>query len=73
MISHRRSESAAYEFTIVGMLGPVLTGALRPCVVAPPEFQTIMRAGIPEGGDLAELVLWLDSRGLLIADILELT
>lgn len=64
---------AVYQFTIVGTLGPVLRRALEPYVTASPQRQTIVRAESPEGRDLVDLVRLLESRGLEIASICQLT
>ena len=67
----RRSRPApeVYELTIVGNLGPVLQRALEPCAAASREPQTILRASLSESGDLVDLVLKLEARGLEIANI----
>ncbi len=67
----RRSRPApeVYELTIVGNLGPVLQRALEPYAAASRELQTILRASLPESGDLVDLVLKLEAKGLEIANI----
>lgn len=61
-----------YELTIVGTIGPVLQNALAPYASATPEYRTVVRAGLPAGRDLVDLVRVLESRGLEIAAIHEL-
>lgn len=63
---------ATYELTIVGTLGPVLTGALAPHALTSSEPQTIIRADVGDGSDLVDLVLLLDARGLEVTGIVEL-
>lgn len=62
---------ATYELTVVGALGPVLRKALGPCVAARCEQQTVLRTELGDDADLVDLVLMLASRGLEIADVLE--
>lgn len=64
---------AVYQFTIVGTLGPMFRRALEPYVTASPQRQTIVRSDSPEGGDLVDLVCLLESRGLEIASICQVT
>lgn len=63
------SQEAVYELTLVGAIGPVVTAALGPCMTAISEIQTILGATLHEGVDLADLVLWLEARGLTLASI----
>ena len=64
-----RSGSETYELTIVGTLGPVLQRALEPYARASRQPQTILRASLPETGDLVDLVEVLEARGFEISDI----
>lgn len=66
------TEPAVYELTVMGTIGPVLRGALAPYASAIPELQTVVRTEVPEGRDLVDLVLLLESSGLEISDIHEL-
>ncbi len=63
-------DPATYELTVVGTLGPCLRAVLQPRVTASAEPQTIMRS---REGDLVDLVLLLESKGLVIASISALT
>lgn len=63
-------DPATYELTIVGTLGPCLRAVLQPCVTASAEVQTIIRS---RELDLLDLVLLLESNGLVIASISVLT
>lgn len=74
MVAFERPDAGAvYQFTIVGTLGPVLRRALEPYVTASPQRQTIVRADSPDGGDLVDLVRLLESKGVEIASICQLT
>jgi hypothetical protein len=64
-------EPTVYELTIAGTIGPVLRGALAPYASATSEVHTVIRADVAQG-DLVDLVLMLQARGLEIADIHEL-
>lgn len=62
---------ATYELTVVGALGPVLRKALAPYATASCEQHTILRTALGDDADLVDLVLMLASRGLDIADVVE--
>lgn len=64
-----RSGSARYELTIVGTLGPVLQRALEPYASAARQPQTILRASLPESGDLVDLLELLEARGVDVTNI----
>lgn len=69
MATHRAPEEMVYEFTIAGGIGPAVTAALGPCLTAISEVQTVVGAKFSGGVDLADLVLWLEARGLAVASI----
>jgi hypothetical protein len=63
------SGPAVYELTLAGAIGPMLRCALRPHEVARTQLCTILRARGSADGDLVDLMLLLESRGLQVEDV----
>jgi len=60
----RELASGTYEITVVGALGPVLRAAMQPLVTTTSGPCTTLRTALGRRGDLADLVVALDARGL---------
>jgi hypothetical protein len=61
---HPGQDSALYEVTVVGALGPVLRHALRQGRPSAARIYTIVRTAPGRGQQIDELVETLDKRGL---------
>ena len=66
-----RPAKAAYEFTVVGPLGPVLRAAFPEQHFAAIEPCTVIRVRVPAGRDLdlVDLVGLFESAGLVVQDL----
>jgi hypothetical protein len=60
------------EFTVAGLLGPVLAHACRPDSSASVRACTVIRARLPQGCELVELVRLLDARGVQLVAVTDL-
>ncbi|HSE10665.1 MAG TPA: hypothetical protein VLB29_18520 [Nocardioidaceae bacterium] len=65
------SSSVVYELTVVGALGPALCHALTPFAHAISEAHTILRAELPDGLDLVDLMGVMEAKGLDVVDVVE--
>lgn len=62
-------EDVVYELTLTGGLGAVFRTAIRPHDVTRSQVCTIIRARVPPGGDLVDLVRLLAQHGLILEDV----
>jgi hypothetical protein len=63
-----RQGASAYEFVVVGAIGPTVRRALEPCSADAGHQQTIVRARATDL-DLVELARRLQARGITVAAI----
>jgi hypothetical protein len=61
--------AARYEIVVRGALGPALRRALEPVRAEKAEEQTVLRARLRQGRELADVVHALRARGYQVASI----